>query len=366
MTVRRIAMVGACPYPVPQGSQVLLRNTAQALHERGHDIHLVVYGHGASEATDAFPVHRAWRVPGASKTAPGPSWGKPLLDAALVAALRRVVKRHQIDIVHAHNYEGLLVALAAGKRPIVYHAHNCMADELPHFIKGSERFGRWLDCTFPKRADHIIVPQAVLRDYLIGCGCASEKVSVVPPCVAVHDFAKPQYHDGLPPVLYTGNLDRYQNLGFLGHVMTHVRHEVPETVWLMATAKPGAVPGAVFVQTDNLGSLRETLARDAVVVCPRVSWSGYPMKLLNAMAAGRPVVACQSAAYPITHEHDGLVVGDGDVEAFADAVLSLMRDPALRVAYGTNARATMEQSFDPARISDTMECIYEQLCVPGD
>jgi hypothetical protein len=60
----------------------------------------------------------------------------------------------------------------------------------------------------------------------------------------------------------------------------------------------------------NPRMVQPALAPDAVVACPRVSWSGYPIKLLNAMAAGKAIVACASAAYPLTHERDGLVVPD--------------------------------------------------------
>ncbi len=356
-------MVGACPYPVPQGSQVLLRNTAQALHERGHEVHLVVYGHGENMTQDAFTVHRAMRVPGANRVAAGPSWFKPFQDAALVAALRRVVRKNRIEIVHAHNYEGLLVALAAGKRPIVYHAHNCMADELPHFIGNSQGFGRWLDRTFPKKADHVIAPHAALREYLVECGCDAARVTVIPPSVEVDAFPEPQFDDSLPPILYTGNLDRYQNLDFLVHAVHLVRNEIPETEFRVATAQQGAVPGAVLLPTPDFAALRHVLARDAVVVCPRISWSGYPIKLLNAMAAGRPVVACKSAAHPITHDHDGIVVPDNDAEAFAEAVQRLMRDPSLRVAYGANARATADQ-FCPARISEAIESVYANIQRP--
>ena len=109
----RIAMVAACPYPVPQGSQVLFRTTAEAVRRRGHDVHLVVYGYGAGEDDGTLPVHRCRSIPGMRRTLAGPSWGKPLADAALVATLRRVIREQSIDIVHAHNYEGLIVALAA-------------------------------------------------------------------------------------------------------------------------------------------------------------------------------------------------------------------------------------------------------------
>ncbi|HPV37479.1 MAG TPA: glycosyltransferase, partial [Candidatus Hydrogenedentes bacterium] len=110
---RRVAMVAACPYPVPQGSQALIRDTAQALHEAGHEVRLVVYGHGAGESADGFAVHRSWRLPGYRATSSGPSLMKPVADALLVRTLQRTVREARSEVIHAHNYEGLLVALAS-------------------------------------------------------------------------------------------------------------------------------------------------------------------------------------------------------------------------------------------------------------
>ncbi len=168
----KIAVVAACPFPVPQGSQIYLRDSALSLQERGHEVHLVVYGHGVGEDDSGLIVHRAPRVPGVRRTAAGPSAAKPLLDALLVQTLRRVVKKHDIQVVAAHNYEALMVALAARMRPIVYHAHNAMADELPYHMSSPEwsaTLGKWLDEKFPRLADRIVAPHERLKEYLMEC-----------------------------------------------------------------------------------------------------------------------------------------------------------------------------------------------------
>ncbi len=419
----RIAMIAACPYPVPQGSQVLLRDTALALRGAGHDVHLVVYGYGVGEDSSGLPIHRCARIPGARKTAAGPSFAKPLLDAALVATLRRVIREQRIDIVHAHNYEGLMAALAARTRPIVYHAHNAMADELPHFLPAAplaRRLGGWLDRTFPRRADHVIAPHQALADYLVSCGCDPSRVPVIPPppgpapflrapqntpgdhpsrhssvgprsrvagprtsttdSMALPDNAPDTVNDRSPfegggakrrgmflaaplPILYTGNLDPYQNLTLLRDAMDHVRARVTDARLIIATSAPGTGPcsNAEHVPTPDLESLCRVLAQDAVVVCPRTSWSGYPMKLLNAMAAGRPVVSCQSAAHPISDEHDGLVVPDNDATALAEALLRLLTDPALRASLGANASETIATRHRPETIAAQIESVYAGL-----
>ncbi|MDX9972951.1 MAG: glycosyltransferase family 4 protein [FCB group bacterium] len=357
----RIAMVGACPYPVPQGSQVLLKATAQALQRRGHDVRLVVYGYGLGEDDSGVSIRRAWRVPLAHRTAAGPSPLKPLLDLALAAELARVIRTEDISIVHAHNYEGLMVALAVGKRPIVYHAHNAMADELPHYFHGAawaQDVGRRLDRNLPCRADRVIAPHAALADYLSASGCARERIDVIAPSVDGERFSPTDVEDTLPAVLYSGNLDAYQNLGLLSEAMELVRQRLPEACLLVATADRRKFPGVEKIPTPDFDSMRQALARDVVFACPRVSWSGYPMKLLNAMAAGKASVACRSAAHPLHDGVTGLVVQDNDAEAFADALLRLLKDPALRQTLGRAARTTALNAHHPDTIAACIEETY--------
>ncbi|NIA16217.1 MAG: glycosyltransferase [Nitrospiraceae bacterium] len=366
----RVAMVGACPYPVPQGSQVLLRQTALGIRERGHDVRLVVYGHGIGQDSSGLDVHRCRRIPGVRRTAAGPSLAKPILDRLLVRTLKRVIDEHRIDLVHAHNYEGLWVALKAGKRPIVYHAHNAMADELPHFLLGGRLLGRRLDRTLPRRADHIIAPHKRLAEYLLSCRCEASRISVIPPPADIQTFQQATVSDenalGIPPILYTGNQDRYQNLDLLFKAVARLCTDMPSARLIVATAQEAELADADVLPTPDVDSLRKVLAQDSVVACPRVSWSGYPIKLLNAMAAGRAVVACESAAHPITHRHDGIVVADNDVTQFAKALQWLMTQPKVRARLGRNARATAIANHGPAQIATSIEQVYERVMKAAD
>ena len=356
----RIALVGACPYPVPQGSQIFLRDNALALKARGHEVHLVVYSYGKGRDHSGLRVHRCRKIPGEGKTAAGPSLAKPFQDLALVFKLREVVEKYRIDAVIAHNYEALLVSLMAGKRPLIYHAHNAMSDELPYYFRWPRwpaRFGRWLDRTFPEKADHIIVPHQRLAGHLVVRGCKHERITIIPPPLRAGDFDPCEVGEGLPPVLYTGNLDAYQNLGLLFAAMEHVRKRYPKARLIIATAEKAEFPDAEVVPVKGFDSLHRVLAEDSVLALPRVSWSGYPVKVLNGMAAGKAIVACRSAAYPLTNGVDGLVVLDDNPRFFAEALIQLMTDAKLRKKLGTAARAKVEREHRPEMVGEQLEAV---------
>lgn len=358
----RIAVIGACPYPVPQGSQVYLRETALALRRAGHEPRLVVYGYGIGDDTSGLPIDRGATVPFSRKTKAGPSFGKPFLDVALVRTLRRVCRQHRIDAVSAHNYEGLLVALCAGCPPIVYHAHNAMQDELPSYFNGAgwaRRIGARLDASLPRRADACVVPHDRLRDYLVANGCDADRVHVVAPAIdPVCDAVAPK-SSARPPVLYTGNLDAYQNLELLARAMERIDATLKVVSADALEGTPLAdLPNVEHIRTSDRAALADALAGDAVFVCPRVSWSGYPMKLLNAMCAGQAIVCCVSSAHPLTHDQNALVVPDNDVDAFAAAIERLSGDTALRERLGNAARATYVQKHSEARFAETLDRVY--------
>jgi 1,2-diacylglycerol 3-alpha-glucosyltransferase len=357
----RIAMIGACPFPVPQGSQVLLRNAADAMVQLGHEVHLVVYGYGIGQYSGSAIVHRCAHVPFAKKTQAGFSVWKPLLDALMVKTLRHVVREHRIDLVHAHNYEGLLVALASGARPIVYHAHNAMLDELPHFLHPhsfAKRVGVWLDQTFPRRADAVIALHERLADYLVTCGCKPCRTFVIPPSVEVSQKHANSSAHRLPPVVYLGNLDAYQNLKLLHHAADHVRLTRPDARFMVCTHTESFLSWAEIVQMKTWSEAEELLAQDVIVVCPRVSWSGYPIKVLNAMVAGRPIVACESASHGIQHERTGLVVEDNDALGLASAILLLMHDAELRAKLGDEARQWIRDNASFETVGHRIEDVY--------
>lgn len=362
--------MGACPFPVPQGSQVFLRDHARAFQAAGGAAHLIVYGYGVGEDTSGLPLHRSAKWNFARKTSAGPSPWKPLLDLAMVATVRRVVRDEKLVVLFAHNYEALIVALAAKACPVVYHAHNTMEDELPSYFGGAAwaaRLGRWLDATFPRRADAVVAPHARLGEHLVSLGCAPDRVHVLHPPVWCEEFCDGGVGEALPAVAYTGNLDAYQNLPLLMTAMEILRARVPEARFRVLShveekKNPLITPlgkgeaGASFVEFVQ-EDLQSFLARDIVVAVPRVSWSGYPVKILNAMAAGRPVVACDGAAHALRNGETGLVVPDNDAPALAVALEHLLKDPALRRQFGGNARAWVEANCQPKAVGEQLIAI---------
>jgi glycosyltransferase involved in cell wall biosynthesis len=192
----RLAMIAACPFPWPRGTPIRIHRLAEALARRGHDVHVVTYHLGQADPDLPFPVHRIREVPSYRHTAPGPTLRKLLqLDPMLVRLLRRLHREAPFDLVHAHHYEGLLVAWRARTGlPLIYDAHTTLAGELPQYPLGlpawvKRALGTRLDRSLPRHADRVIAVSDAIGDMLVAIGGApANRVHVIPSGVDAERF----------------------------------------------------------------------------------------------------------------------------------------------------------------------------------
>jgi glycosyltransferase involved in cell wall biosynthesis len=87
---------------------------------------------------------------------------------------------------------------------------------------------------------------------------------------------------------------------------------------------------------------------------------GMPMALIEAMAAGKAVVATTVGSVPrlIESGHNGLLVPPGDAPALAAALLSLLGDPESCTRLGTRARETAHRSYSAVSMAAQYRNLY--------
>jgi len=366
----RIAIVGAFPFPLPQGSQVYFAEQAGALRAAGAEPVLVVYGSGAGELPEAargLPIARVPRALSPRRLGSGPGAAKPLADLALAAALVRAHRRHRFDAVLAHNAEAALAALAARpliRRPVVYVAHTLWRHELAshaperlarRLAAPLARLGAGLDAALARRCDGVIAlaPSAVraLAPHARG------PLALLPPALAPGPDPAPAAvaaacaRHGLAPgrfALYAGNLDRYQELGELAEAAARTRAPV-----VVATHAAGRAPAPL--RTAHVGGPAEarllTFGAGAALL-PRRAPGGFPVKLLNYLEARRALIARRAVVEELADgECARLLPDDAGPAAWAAAIDVLLADPAQAARLGAGARARLERAHAPAALA---------------
>lgn len=379
----RIAMVAACPFPYPRGTPIRIFRMAEALALRGHDVHVVTYHLGEDVGETPVHVHRIPHVPAYHRAAPGPTYGKLLvLDPLLWRTLRRVLRQQPFDVIHAHHYEGLLVAHAARPRrgaPIIYDAHTLLRTELPYYRLGLgrgglRRIGTWLDQKLPGRADHVITVTRTLRDQLVECGAVpDDRVTVAENGVEFGLFDGP-----LPPrptewktIIFSGNLAPYQGVDHLLRAFQLVlRQRQDVRLSIVTEAESGSaeelalalgIRQHVDVVRIGFDRLPAHLRAADVAVNPRVQCDGVPQKLMNYMAAGCPIVSFAGSAAHLRHGVTGWVVDQADPAALASGILHLLDAPELARDLGRAAREVARRDFSWERTAEKVENVYARV-----
>jgi glycosyltransferase involved in cell wall biosynthesis len=375
----RLALLGAFPWSSAQGSQVFAREQARALARLGARPVVVTYGRGPLPPPDDLP----W-LPIARRLSPrsarsGPSAAKLVADGALLAHWVRLARHRRIDAVIAHNAEAAAVALAARPFtgvPVVYVAHTLMAHELSTYGSASRRAraatrvldgaGRVLDRTLARRADGVVVLTEMARREL--SADARGPVALLPPG---HVPQPPPSRDasgracaraGVEPgrfALYTGNLDAYQGIDRLAAAAGRLRAGgVPVVVATHEPPPPGApVGGLRVIELDGVGDMRALVHAAGVLVLPRRAPGGFPMKLLNYLESGRPVVAHGAGAPGLRDGQEALILPDSaSSDDWAAAVLGLLDDRDRAAGIGARGRRHLEHVHDWSKIaSATLE-----------
>jgi glycosyltransferase involved in cell wall biosynthesis len=103
------------------------------------------------------------------------------------------------------------------------------------------------------------------------------------------------------------------------------------------------------------------LQRTSVVIAPLFAGGGMRIKVLEAMALAKPIVATMLGAGGIDVENGRDIVIADDVTSFADGVVRLLREPDTAARIGDAARNTVRERYDNDTLARGLLRFYESL-----
>jgi len=386
-----VAVVAACPFPANHGTPGAIREMSEALAALGHSVHVVTYPLKDDIPIKGVIIHRVRQVGQKHKIVVGPSYQRLIFDALMVSKLYKIIKRHKVDIIHGFNYEGALVGYIAKKFtgvPMLYNAINTMINELPtyNFIRPKTvaiGMANFLDTVVPRMADFIMADTEEIQSFILKKGISPDRIIVVPSGVNVEMFegregkkVREDYEIGEKPlVIYTGTFDQFQGVDHLLKAFQIVHRECPDAILLLLgstlnplhvtkyqqMARDLGIEKSLIITSSTLDHLPDFLAAADIAVVPRISSPGIPTKLLNYMAAGKPIVSFEGSAKGLSHMVNALVVESDDWKKFGDNILRLINDKSLSKKLGLNARESITGKLDWNTIVLTIEKIYASI-----
>ena len=296
---------------------------------------------------------------------------KRRVSAAYGRELRRLAKEERFDLVHAHVYASAAAAAIATVGtgvPLVVTEHT----EAIWRGRRARLVTRW----FCRRASRVIaVSDAVKRRLVKQDDVPPEKIAVIPnavPAIPDSESGTPPLRDELRDRPLVGVLARLQpekGVATFLKAGAHVAKVVPQACFIVVGDGPLRTELEVLVRRlcmeQNVRFLgfrsdpRALIELLEVLVVPSLT-EGAPLVVLEAMAAGVPIVASAVGGIPdqIRHEGEGLLVPPGDPAALGDAVLKLLSNPGLARRMGASVCRKATTVFSHAKMVARTENVY--------
>jgi len=350
-----------------RGGQNQVLVTVMGLRSLGHRILLVAHSDGelrqrAKEGLDLVAL--------APRTE---------MDLGAAWRLSRLIKQLQPDILHAHDPHGVAMAALAlsmstqlAKPPLV------ASRRVDFHLRGSS-LSRWKY----RQVDCFICASEAIRQMLVADGVPAARA------VTVHEGIDLDRVAAAPPAKLHEELWLPHHAPVVGNVAALVPHKGQRHLIEAAALVVRRVPDARFVIAGE-GELRPALERQIkehrlekhvllagfrpdvlsvhkafdIFVMSSVT-EGLGTSLLDAMACGKPVVATAAGGIPevVADGETGFVVPPRDHEAMADAIVRLLKDPALRERQGRAGLARVRGRFSADRmVRDTLR-VYERVAM---
>lgn len=296
---------------------------------------------------------------------------KSKIGIKVIWQIYKYLKQERPQIVHTHLFGGdtwgRLAAILARVPIIVSTEHNTNLDE--NYLK---RQVKKILSLFTKKI--IAVSQAVKR-FSVAVGRISEKkIIVIPNGVEMNKFlAISEKKYSSPPIIgIVGRLETQKGHEFLFKALNLIK-AIPWTLWVIGD---GSLRGnleklakdldlqerIIFLGTRS--NIVEILSQIDIFVLPSL-WEGLGLAVLEAAAAGKPIVVSRVGGIPeiIEDKKNGLLIEPKDIKGLSQALLWTLshEDEAKRM--GRRAKESLKEKFDIKKMVGEYEKLYQELII---
>lgn len=268
--------------------------------------------------------------------------------------------------------KSIFIALAfLFRRPVVVSLHGGGFREF--YADTCGPLGKWWARTVIGKAACFIVLTEAWQRWVLSV-VPGARVRIIPNlCPDPARNSIPAEFDAVPRVLFLGRLEEEKGFHDLLLAVACVREQVPgirlvcggmgDDNQVRRWIDEAGVVDIVELRGWVSGAAKQACFDGATLLVLPSHVENLPMVIIEAMAAGLPVVASKVGGIPdvIAHGMEGLLVAPGDVAGLADALACLLRDSSLRERMAWNARRTYENRYSPRRVVPQLEAVYLEL-----
>jgi len=293
--------------------------------------------------------------------------------------LYQFFKSHKIDIVHTHLLEadtfGRFAAIWAKVPIIITTTHSVDSWKLNN-RRFRTKFRLFLNRIADKHSNAIITVSDYIKNYLIEHEKTDpKKIHVIKNGIEIQKNKKPSIDKHKQETIVLGCVGRLfeeKGFGYLLRAFKKAQNQHPNLKLLIAGDGPLraeleklAYELGVSSDTEFMGVLDDIptfLNKLDIFVLSSIQ-EGIPLGLLEAMAAGKPIVATKVGGIPevVDNGSDGILVAAANVAELNEAIVSLIQDERKRKEMGRNARRKVVDFFNLDKAVRQLEDLYEKL-----
>jgi glycosyltransferase involved in cell wall biosynthesis len=305
----------------------------------------------------------------------------PMRSRADIRAAWRVaslVRREACDVLHTHGARALFIGSVAAELtgvPLVHHVHGNTSSE----VRG-RRFARLNALTerlLLSRAERVIAVSPSVADYLKSAGVQTERIALIPNGVPSRRYDFDRRAEHWPPVLgFVGLLRPRKGLEVLLEAARLLQERGNQfNLRIVGRFEESGYQRQIGLLAETLGlspliewrGFRREVDREldcmSLLVFPSILPEGMPMVLLEAMAAGVPIVASdiEGVRGLLTHEGHALLIPPEDPEALARSIERLLKDAGLHGRLQRAAFDLQTENYSDTSMAASVAEIYQQV-----
>ena len=194
-------------------------------------------------------------------------------------------------------------------------------------------------------------------------------IAVIPHGIDTDYFKAVDREQNFPTLMINGGMKRLLNvrgvLWFYNEVYPLIKEKIPDVKLYIVGNSPTkeilqlSADESVVV-TGYVNDLRPYFSRAWVVVAPLTNNFGVKVRVLQAMAMGKPVVSTSMVTSGIDVSAGENIILADDSRDFAERVIELLNNEELRNRIGANARKLMEEKYSWERLTDELNMVLEK------
>lgn len=219
-----------------------------------------------------------------------------------------------------------------------------------------------------RRFSKVIAISESVKRQLLECN-PSLSISVVSPGVDIPDIRKSHSPGMGRRLIFMGAMWRYENikavLSFYHSAFARIRSEIPDVTLCIAGGSPAeeikeleADPAVTI--TGFVDDLLPYYLKSDISIAPMLIGGGVQCKILDAMAAGLPVITTSQGNEGICAAHAKEIFVADTPETFAESTIELIRNSELRKKISRNAISFVRKNFGWEQTIEHLEAVYSE------